>query len=155
MEIRKAKFAEISGLIEIWEAAVRATHDFLTEDDILSIRLQVEELLPAARDLWVSCLEGRPMGFMGLTRSGTGQAREVEIDMLFIHPDCHRRGVGTAMIDFAREQAPRLTLKVNEQNPQALAFYEHRGFVTVGRSLADSQGRQFPLLHMRLNQPET
>ena len=149
-EIRRAGPEEISGLVEIWEAAVRATHDFLDEEDIQDIRLQVEELLPAAKDLWVSLVEGRPAGFMGLTRTGVGKAMEMEIDMLFIHPGCHRQGMGTAMIDFVRGLCPRLTLKVNEQNPKARMFYENRGFVVCGRSLADSRGRQFPLLHMKL-----
>ncbi|WP_353736292.1 hypothetical protein [Shewanella sp.] len=41
---------------------------------------------------------------------------------------------------------------VNEQNPQALGFYEHVGFKLVGRSPTDSQGKPFPLLHMALVQ---
>ena len=42
------------------------------------------------------------------------------------------------------------TLDVNEQNPQAVGFYEHEGFVVAGRSPVDDAGRPFPLLHMRL-----
>ena len=41
-------------------------------------------------------------------------------------------------------------LTVNEQNPQAVGFYEHMGFVTFGRSETDDAGEPFPLLHMRL-----
>lgn len=150
MEIRKARPEEIPALIEIWEAAVRATHGFLTEDDIHSIRPQVAELLPVARDLWVSLADGRPAGFMGLTPPKAGRGGEMEIDMLFIHPDRHRQGLGTGMIDFARSLCPRLKLSVNEQNPKGLVFYENRGFVVVGRSAVDSRSRKFPLLHMRL-----
>lgn len=36
---------------------------------------------------------------------------------------------------------------VNEQNPDALAFYEGRGFVIKGRSETDGEGRPFSLLH--------
>ena len=42
------------------------------------------------------------------------------------------------------------TLDVNEQNPQAVGFYEHEGFVVAGRSPVADAGRPFPLLHMRL-----
>ena len=150
MEIRPARPEDLPRLVEIWEGAVRATHGFLTEDDIQSIRLQVEKMLPAAEGLTVSCLEGQPTGFMGLTppREPGGEA---EIDMLFIHPQAQGRGLGTALIDFALNLHRPLRLSVNEQNPQARVFYENRGFVIIGRSPLDSQGRPFPLLHMRLN----
>jgi putative acetyltransferase len=39
---------------------------------------------------------------------------------------------------------------VNEQNPQAVGFYEHIGFLITGRSTLDGQGKPFPLLHMKL-----
>ena len=42
-------------------------------------------------------------------------------------------------------------LDVNEQNPQALAFYQRMGFQVVGRSAVDGQGNPFPLLHMKLS----
>ena len=35
-EVSKNEYSEI---IEVWEASVRATHDFLTEDDILHMAL--------------------------------------------------------------------------------------------------------------------
>ncbi|MNC71507.1 putative N-acetyltransferase YjaB [compost metagenome] len=42
------------------------------------------------------------------------------------------------------------SLDVNEQNPQALGFYEHMGFEVYERSEFDEQGNHFPILHMRL-----
>ena len=150
IEIREVRPDDFSELVEVWEAAVRATHHFLTEADILDIRRQVEELLPAFAGLLAACPEeGPPVGFMGLTPP-EAEGGEAEIDMLFVHPDRHGQGVGTAMIDFARARHPRLKLSVNEQNPKARKFYENRGFEVVGRSPLDSQGRPFPLLHMWL-----
>ena len=43
---------------------------------------------------------------------------------------------------------------VNEQNPQALAFYKRQGFRIVGRSAQDGQGMPYPLLHMVWQRPE-
>ena len=40
-------------------------------------------------------------------------------------------------------------LDVNEQNPEAIAFYTRRGFEVIGRSETDDAGRPYPLLHMR------
>lgn len=39
---------------------------------------------------------------------------------------------------------------VNEQNEQALGFYEHHGFKTIGRSELDASGKPYPILHMAL-----
>ncbi|ENH9207696.1 GNAT family N-acetyltransferase, partial [Vibrio vulnificus] len=39
---------------------------------------------------------------------------------------------------------------VNEQNPQAVGFYEHMGFKVVSRSPLDDMGKPFPILHMTL-----
>ena len=68
--------------------------------------------------------------------------------MLFVEPDAHGRGVGTALLDAVAARAP-LTVDVNEQNPAAHAFYRARGFVETGRSPLDGEGRPFPLVHLR------
>lgn len=39
---------------------------------------------------------------------------------------------------------------VNEQNPQAVGFYEHMGFVTYKRTELDEEGNPYPLLYMKL-----
>jgi putative acetyltransferase len=39
---------------------------------------------------------------------------------------------------------------VNEQNPQAIAFCEHEGFVAYMRTDTDEEGEPFPLICMRL-----
>jgi putative acetyltransferase len=52
-------------------------------------------------------------------------------------------------VQHALKAHPHLTLDVNEQNPAAQRFYEHLGFAVQGRSELDSQGRNYPLLHMK------
>ena len=42
-----------------------------------------------------------------------------------------------------------LRVDVNEQNPEAVKFYEAMGFVVAERSPLDDQGRPFPLLRMK------
>ena len=39
---------------------------------------------------------------------------------------------------------------MNEQNPQAVGFYEHMGFAAYKRTDNDEEGNPFPLLYMRL-----
>lgn len=39
---------------------------------------------------------------------------------------------------------------VNEQNPQAVCFYEHMGFKTYKRTECDEEGKPYPLLYMKI-----
>ena len=91
----------------------------------------------------------RPVAFMGCNWP--------QIEMLFVEPECFGLGIGKMLLDHARQRAmaegATLTLDVNEQNPAALAFYEHMGFVVTGRSPVDGQGRPYPLLHMQWRRP--
>ena len=100
-------------------------------------------------------------GFMGLSdvdeeiaiksAATDGQhapARQVE--MLFVDPAFQRRGIGRALLDFARRRWPCLFLDVNEQNGAAARFYFKYGFTAIGRSELDGQGRPYPFLHLCL-----
>jgi putative acetyltransferase len=150
MTIRAALPEDRDTLVAIWLRSVRATHTFLTEDDI-------EALLPFVRDelgpdseleLWVLAgEEGAVVGFTGL--SGT------DVAALFLDPDHLRRGGGRMLIEHAQRLKGALTVDVNEQNPDAVRFYETAGFKTVGRSPTDDAGRPFPILHMRQAEPVT
>lgn len=143
VNIRAANADDHEALLAIWLASARRTHHFLDEGEILA-------LLPAASDylkspghaLWVLCDEGIPIGFLGL-----GVA---SIESLFIAPERMRRGGGRALLAHARAlSSARLTVDVNEQNVEALAFYRASGFSITGRSPTDGQGRPNPLVHMR------
>lgn len=141
--IRPARPADRPRLLEVWERSVRATHDFLTEQEILSLRPRVAEVLASdAPEWWVLVDEAdRPVGFMGY--------HDDTVEALFIDPDHRGRGGGGALIAHAARMATGpLKVDVNEQNPAARGFYEAQGFEVVGRSPTDGEGRPFPLLHM-------
>lgn len=71
--------------------------------------------------------------------------------MLFILPSYRGQGIGELLTNYAIKNQGATKVDVNEQNPQAVGFYEHVGFRVVGRSATDGQGKPFPLLHMELN----
>jgi putative acetyltransferase len=130
-------------VVEVWEASVRATHDFVTEADIAVIRPLVAEGLPHVPHLLcVRDHAGQAAGFIGV-EDGT-------VEMLFVAPAWRGRGIGRRLLSYAVTTLGATELDVNEQNPQALGFYLRLGFVVVGRSAVDSLGKPYPLLHMRL-----
>ncbi len=132
-------------LTKLWEASVRATHDFLTETHISTLRTQIQDVYMPQLPLWVATNEaGAALGFIG--------CHERRIEMLFVSPQSRGDGVGKALIQYAITELTVNEVDVNEQNPQAVGFYLHMGFESVGRSELDGEGNPFPLLHLRLRQ---
>jgi putative acetyltransferase len=141
--VRPARTADRQRMLEVWERSVRATHDFLTESDVIGLRpLVVAELEGDAVAWWVLEAAGMLAGFLGFANDA--------VEALFIDPDYRGRGGGTLLVDHAQRLAHGpLAVEVNEQNPAARRFYEALRFVVVGRSPTDSAGRPFPILHMK------
>lgn len=130
-------------IVDVWEASVRATHDFLTEDDIARLKPQVLNKFLDAVDL--SCVKnvaGDIVGFIGI--------QQERIEMLFIDPGYRGKSIGKFLTRYATEEVGAIKVDVNEQNVQAIGFYEHLGFDIIGRSPFDGQGKPFPLLHLKL-----
>jgi putative acetyltransferase len=143
MNIRRALPTDRGILLDIWLRSVRATHTFLSEDDIQSFLPLVRDVALAELEVWVLCSKGgAPMGFVGMSGN--------KMEALFLAPEFHRCGGGRRLVQHAQKLKGELTVDVNEQNPAACRFYEACGFVVEGRSELDSTGRPFPLLHMRL-----
>ena len=132
----------INRLLQVWEASVRATHHFLTEQDIQNIKQQGEAALYDIDTLVVAFEEDIPIGFMGI--------QEKKIEALFLSPDQIGKGWGRLLIDLAIQQYGALYIDVNEQNTHAEAIYRHLGFETYQYDETDEQGNPFPILHMKL-----
>jgi putative acetyltransferase len=140
MKIRKATASDSAQVMEVWRRAVDATHDFLRPDDRREIEREVAAFLPGAPlDLAVDDTDSA-IGFM-LLEAGHMQA-------LFIDPVARGKGIGRALVSAAVARHPHLSTDVNEQNRQALGFYEHLGFKRTGYSPLDGQGRAYPLIHL-------
>ena len=131
-------------LISIWEAAVRTTHNFLEEDDILYYRKRILEEYFDLVDLYIATDElERILGFLGLSSN--------RIEMLFIDPLFRNKGVGKLLVNYAINQHLATNVDVNEQNPLAVGFYHKLGFQVINRKPFDSEGKPFPILEMQLN----
>ena len=56
----------ISRLLDVWQASVRASHHFLTEEDIRVLTPQAEEALRQIETLWIVQDSLLSVGFMGV-----------------------------------------------------------------------------------------
>lgn len=132
----------IEQLVGVWERSVRATHLFLTEEDILRIKEYVPQAMAAVDTLMVAEDDGASVAFMGV--------HEGVLEMLFIDPAFRGRGFGKRLLSVGVREYDARELSVNEQNPQAVGFYKHLGYEVFKRTECDEQGDPFPLLYMRL-----
>ncbi len=72
--------------------------------------------------LWVYEFENTPIAFLALA--------DDFVDRLYVTPAHHRRGVGRALLDYAKTLSPNhLWLYTHAANKMARVFYEKNGFI--------------------------
>ena len=76
--------------------------------------------------------------------------QETVLKMIFLHPDARGKGIGKMLLKYAIADLKVTKVDVNEQNAEALQFYEHFGFTVISRSALDGTGKPYPILHMQL-----
>ncbi|AIX99678.1 hypothetical protein ART_0080 [Arthrobacter sp. PAMC 25486] len=139
--LRPGRADDIEELTNVWRDAVEATHHFLSLEAIDRLEPLIrDQHLPGLR-IQVAEINGCTLGFIGM------DGRHVA--MLFVADEARSMGVGSRLLDWAKDQGGPLTLDVNEQNPRAAVFYVRRGFIPVGRSETDANGFPHPLVHLR------
>ena len=133
--------SELDALTDLWEASVRATHDFLAPEDIpLYRRLVREEALPTAT---LHVLRNNDDTFAAF--AGTESDK---LEMLFVAPTQFGKGLGSKLLNYVATYCGVRRTDVNEQNSAAAAFYARLGFRIVARDATDPSGRPYPILHL-------
>ena len=141
-EVNDRTTALTEQLLNVWESSVKATHLFLSESEIETIKKYVPQALKKIPFLVIAQNEKQiPVGFMGIA----GQ----HLEMLFISEKERGKGLGRELLKYGIENYSVHDLAVNEQNPLAKGFYEHMGFEVYKRTEHDEQGNPYPLLYMR------
>ncbi|OAD90732.1 GCN5 family acetyltransferase [Aequorivita soesokkakensis] len=134
---------EYNKVVEVWEASVRATHHFLKEEDIAYFKpLILNTYLDAVELRCFRDEHFKILGFIGVS--------DGNLQMLFIHPEHRGKSIGKTLLEYAINSLKVNKVDVNEQNEQAVGFYQHCSFETIGRSELDASGKPYPILHMEL-----
>jgi GNAT superfamily N-acetyltransferase len=127
VEIRRARDDEIEPLTQLFIRA-RNEMDYLP-------RVPDEASAPIAarirehEDVWVAEEDGRVVGFLGIEHSTNLGAPVLE--KIYVAPAEQNRGIGSALLDKAKELRPdELYLWVFQRNP-ARRLYERHGFELV------------------------
>ena len=143
MKIESVLPSDYLELLAVWEDSVRATHSFIGEEDIAFFKpIVINQAFPAVSLKCVKSAKGDILGFIGV--------KEDKIEMLFVLSDELGKGIGQALLTDAIDTMSVSKVDVNEQNPNAVAFYQYLGFRVINRSPVDDMGKPFPILHMSL-----
>ena len=132
----------LATLTNVWERSVRATHRFLSGSEINAIKKDIPKALQTIEHLiLVMNKDGFPVGFMGI--------EDKKLEMLFLAPEERGKGLGKKLLRHGIETFGVNEVTVNEQNPDAVGFYQKMGFSVYKRTEVDEEGRPYPLLWMK------
>lgn len=125
--IRTFQPEDLASVVALWHDAKRKAFPYVEVQQRYTLeenRAFLEGYLLVLCRLWVAEEAGEPVGFMAL--------REDWIDQLFVQVDRQGRGIGSALLDKAKELAEGdLHLFTYQKNHEARAFYERHGFEAV------------------------
>ena len=143
IEVKDRTTTLINQLVEVWEDSVKATHLFLSDEEIKNIKKYVPQAISGVENLIIIENEShQPIAFMGI--------EDKKLEMLFIKNNERGKGLGKKLLNYGIENYNVNELSVNEQNPNSKGFYEYMGFKTYKRTELDEQGNLYPILYMRL-----
>jgi len=127
LSIRPYKSDDFAVVTSLWRRAReqafpefqhRKGHTF--EEDQAYFR----DVILVNNDVWVAEVDGEPVAFMAIAGDF--------IDQLYVDPEHQRRGLGKALLDYARSLSPEhLWLYTLQINTNGRAFYEKNDFCAV------------------------
>ena len=126
--IRKFESRDLDAVMQIWLHSNLDAHAFIAASFWTEHFEMVRDLLPQA-ELYVheDASTRQIDGFIGLT--------ENHIEGIFVAKSARSKGIGRALLEYAKSRKPRLTLSVYQKNERALAFYRREQFVVQSEGI--------------------
>jgi ribosomal protein S18 acetylase RimI-like enzyme len=131
--------ADLSAVAELAGVIWRKHYPGIITPEQIEYMLALGYSLGALRRFIVDAGAGLALAYVGDRLAGFAayyrpdHPGELKLDKLYVHQDCHGRGVGSRLIAHveaaASEQGrPTLILNVNKHNAKAIRAYERSGF---------------------------
>ena len=126
--IRKFESRDLDAVMQIWLHGNLDAHAFIPADFWTDHFEMVRDILPQA-ELYVHENEATRQidGFIGLSES--------HIEGIFVAKSARSKGIGKALLEYAKSRKPRLTLSVYQKNERAIAFYRREKFVVQSEGI--------------------
>ena len=141
--IRKFENLDLDAVMQIWLQANLDAHAFIPASFWEAHFEMVRDMLPQA-ELYVHENEAPRQidGFIGLT--------ENHIEGIFVAKSARSKGIGRALLEYAKSRKLRLTLSVYQKNERALAFYRREQFIVQSEGIdGDTNEAEIQMLWTR------
>ncbi len=141
--IRKFETQDLDTVMQIWLHGNLDAHAFIPASFWKAHFEMVRDMLPQA-ELYVHENEAPRQidGFIGLTGN--------HIEGIFVAKAARSKGVGKALLEYAKSRKPSLTLSVYQKNQRALAFYRREQFVVQSEGIdGDTNEAEIQMLWTR------
>ena len=141
--IRKFETQDLDAIMQIWLHGNLDAHAFIPASFWTEHFEMVRDMLPQAK-LYVHEDEDTRQidGFIGLT--------ENHIEGIFVAKSARSKGIGKALLEYAKSCEPYLTLSVYQKNERALAFYRREQFVVQSEGIdEDTNAAEIQMLWTR------
>ena len=141
--IRKFETQDLGTVMQIWLHGNLDAHAFIAASFWTEHFEMERDMLPQA-ELYVHENEDTQQidGFIGLT--------ENHIEGIFVAKAARSKGIGRALLEYAKSHKPRLDLSVYQKNERALAFYRREQFVVQSEGIdEDTNEADIQMLWMR------
>lgn len=119
--IREFKSGDLDQVMQIWLEQNLAAHPFVDPSFFKNNADLVRVILPSS-EIYVQDIDGIK-GFIGLT--------DTYISGLFIDTEYQHQGLGSSLIEKAKQVHSELFLNVYVKNRAAVRFYEKHGFTIL------------------------
>lgn len=120
--IRKFIDGDINDVMDIWLDSNIFAHSFISEDYWRKNFEFVKQALPKAQ-VYVYEENGEICGFIGMS--------DDYVEGIFVRTDKRGAGIGTKLLETAKEIKNEIFLGVYCKNKSAVNFYKNQGFVIV------------------------
>ncbi|MEF2070366.1 GNAT family N-acetyltransferase [Consotaella aegiceratis] len=137
LAIREADKGDYDAIANVWHAGASRMDGLPGPTPGLDdFRARLEKELAEGWELFAACDGVRIVGMLAL------KPRERRLDQLFVLPSEHGRGIGRALLDFAkRRMVDGFRLRTPAFNEAAQRFYAREGLRPAGEGRHPSNGR--------------
>ena len=127
IHIRRYQPDDLAQTVSVWRASKRHAFPYVAVQQRYTLAEDTayfRDVVAVECVVWLAEVAGRIAGLLAL--------KNEYIDQLFVAVELQRQGVGTALLQKAREQSSRgLRLFTFQKNATARAFYEKHGFQVI------------------------
>ncbi|MFC5182753.1 GNAT family N-acetyltransferase [Actinomadura harenae] len=144
IRIRDAEAADAAVIAEIHMTSRSQTMPYLPPQTHTreQVTQWVRDVLLKQCRAWVAVRDAEVVGYAALDGD--------MLDDLYLRPDVRRQGIGTLLLDEVRRHSPDgLSLHVFQQNTDARAFYERRGFTVLDTNDGERNMENLPDMTLR------